>query len=91
MELKDLIDGINNGTYAAILFTQENCRWCDKMKRSIVDLDIPASEVQTDAELVNKFSLKVTPTLMITSESDIKKISGFMKPEDLKKSIQGLH
>ena len=91
MELDELIDGVKTGTYTAILFTQKNCGWCDKMKGSLIDLNIPASEVLTDPELVNKFSLDVTPTLMITSESDIKKISGFMTPKDLKKSIQGLH
>ena len=91
MELDELIDGVKTGTYTAILFTQENCGWCEKMKRSITDLNIPASAVLTDPELVYNFGLEVTPTLMITSESDMQKISGFMKPEDLKKSIQGLH
>ena len=91
MELNELIDGVRSGTYAAILFTQKNCGWCEKMKESIIDLDIPASEVVADSELINTFKLEVTPTLMITSDSDIKRISGFMNPEDLKKSIRDLH
>lgn len=91
MELNELIDGVNNGTYTATLFTQKNCGWCKKMKKSLIDLHIPASEVLTDPELVDKFEIKVTPTLLITSELAIKRISGFMKPEDLKKSIRDLH
>lgn len=90
MELTDLIDGVNNGKYTATLFTQKNCKWCEKMKGSIVDLGIPASEVFADAELIDKFELEVTPTLLITSESDIKRISGFMSAGDLKESIKGL-
>ena len=61
------------------------------MKESITDLNIPANEVLADSEIINTFKLEVTPTLMITSESEIKRISGFMKPQALKKSIQDLH
>lgn len=91
MELTKLIDGVNKGTFTATLFTQKNCKWCEKMKGSIVALNIPASEVLADADIVSKFELTVTPTLLITSKSELKRISGFKSPEDLKESIRKLH
>ena len=90
MELNKLIDGVNKGTYTATLFTQKNCSWCEKMKESIVALDIPASEVLADKDMIDKFKLEVTPTLLITSDSSMKRISGFMSPKDLKVSISKL-
>lgn len=90
MDLDKLIDGINNGTIEAILFTQEHCEWCKKMKDSIVALDLPAKEVKPDSKIFRENKIEVTPTLIIEGKERISRILGYKSPEDLKKSIQDL-
>jgi thioredoxin-related protein len=91
MEVIDLASSIKKGTHTAILFTQENCAWCDKMKQSIIDLGLPASEVEVTEELRSAFELEVSPTLMITKGDTFHQVPGYKTPDELKRIIDTIN
>ena len=91
MELDELVDGIKKGKYTALFFTSDKCSWCDKMKKTIADVDLPVNELQPDKNLVESFDLKVAPTLVIISDKSINKISGYKDPRKLKECLRELH
>jgi thioredoxin-related protein len=91
MEVIDLANSIKKGTHAAILFTQENCAWCDKMKQSIIDLDLPANEVEVTKELISAFKLEVSPTLLITAGDTFHQVPGYKSPDELRSIIDEIN
>ena len=87
MKVIDLANSINKGTHTAILFTQKDCAWCNKMKQSIIDLDLPANEVEVTEELKTAFELEVSPTLLITSGDTFHQVAGYKSSDELKSII----
>ena len=89
MNVNTLNDGIKKGDHTAILFTQNNCNWCDKMKESIKDLDISAKEVKLTSDLVKKFDIIVSPTLVISSDmkNEVLHVPGYKTASELKQII----
>ena len=89
MKVNALNEGIKKGDHTAILFTQTNCSWCDKMKESIIDLDLPAQEVKVTSDLIKKFDITVSPTLVISSDkkNEVLHVPGYKTASELEQII----